>query len=294
MKGLHAEIEEMKPLIEQVTHRTEGSGTLSTGDRIRMIHVNYVPENYVLFFDRLLSGGRWLSRDGKGECVMGTALSSYFFSDSSLHRQVRFKGKPCTVVGETQVFSNYLLLPEEEWSGGEGNKVYYIKVKEEADVEEVMDRMAGISPDLVIETMEAQNRRLLSGAVQVFAVLFLLSLIALLYALFNIWNTIRLMIEERKGKYGIQRSLGASRFDLWLEFFFELLFITIISLLFLFGLMFLLEPIVERDIVPMKIDGFVIGIVFSLNLFIVSLIGFLALRRQLKQTIVALIRGTGE
>lgn len=79
MKELHAEMERMKPFIEQVTHRTEGSGTLSTGDRIRMIHVNYVPENYVRFFDRLLSGGRWLSWGGKGECVMGNALSSYFF-----------------------------------------------------------------------------------------------------------------------------------------------------------------------------------------------------------------------
>lgn len=277
--------------VQDVFHKTETFGVLAYGTYMRYLQYLYVDESFNQNYNQFVQEGRWFNPLRKDECIVGTELSQKLWRAAGVYDQLFINNKQCSIIGTTAIFPNRVVMlhhSDEDWRGF---STFYVKVNEGQSVEQVTTSLKQLNPSLELQRMDYINKEYLAGQRTNHSLLLLITLSIFVYAIINISNVIKFMLDERRSRYGIQIAMGSTKKTIILEFFIELLLITSVSLIAVLGILYFNEHLIEKYIISIRIDGWVVVATFLTNVMICGLLSTLYLKKILSNDVVSLIRG---
>lgn len=280
-----------EPVVRNWFHRTEASGIIASGEHMRYVHYMYVDQSFNQNFNQFVQEGQWFNPLKTNECIIGTELSKRLWRDSGVQAQLLLNNKQCNVIGTTEIFPYWVVLlhqTDENWSGF---SKFYVRLNDSHAVGQVISSIKQLSLNLEVESVDLLNKEYLDGQHANYRLMLLITLSVFVYAIINISNVIKFMLDERKGRYGIQIAMGSTKASIVLEFFIELLMITSISLIAVLGILHFNTPLIERFIISIQIDGWVVASTIVTNIIICGFLSILYLRRILSKDVISLMRG---
>lgn len=278
--------------VEQVFYKSEKLTYLSDNKQYRSTQIVYVNDLFKDNYPNFVKRGNWFQSTEFNECIIGTNLARKLWQGSGINREIRVGGSSCTVIGETDVFDSKVVMRDQEKEDMGGLTQFFVKLKDEQEADAVVSSIHQLGRQYKIDSVQNLNQDQLDQAYEAFMLLLLLSLIVLLYSLLNISNTIGLMLNERRRKYGIQMALGSRRRGLFFEFYFELLMITSFSVILVYFLLYFGEPIIEHYLFLIRINGFILFVLSIFNMGLCVILGMIFTKRILRSNVVQLIRGS--
>ncbi len=256
--------------------------------------------NKVMKFD--LQKGRYFtpteSKGGKNICIIGAdILKNLFQGIDPIGKKIKIFGRKLQVIGVLKkegesVFGNsrdnYILIPVNYALGlidarNIGTTII-VKAKPGISNDQMRDEITGIMRSIrKLSPREEDNFAInetdiiTKGFSQLFAVIAMVGWIiggfSLLVGGFGIANIMFVSVKERTNQIGIQKSLGAKRYFILLEFLFEAIFLSVIGgaigLAIVYVLTFYGESLVSFDLI-LTFQNILLGIVVSAVIGLVS------------------------
>ena len=256
--------------------------------------------NKVMKFD--LQEGRYFtpneSNGSKNICIIGADVSENLFQGvDPIGKKIKLFGRRLQVIGVLKkegesVFGNsrdnYILIPVNYALGlidaRNIRTTIIIKAKPGISNDQMRDEITGIMRSIrKLSPREEDNFAInetdiiTKGFSQLFAVIAMVGWIiggfSLLVGGFGIANIMFVSVKERTTQIGIQKSLGAKRYFILLEFLFEAIFLSIIGgivgLAIVYVLSFYGESLVSFDLI-LTFNNIVLGIAVSAVIGLVS------------------------
>jgi len=256
--------------------------------------------NKVMRFD--LQEGRYFtpneSKGSKNICIIGADVSENLFQGiDPLGKKIKLFGRRLQVIGVLKkegesVFGNsrdnYILIPVNYALGlidaRNIRTTIIVKAKPGISNDQMRDEITGIMRSVrKLSPREEDNFAInetdiiTKGFSQLFAVIAMVGWIiggfSLLVGGFGIANIMFVSVKERTTQIGIQKSLGAKRYFILLEFLFEAIFLSIIGgivgLAIVYVLSYYGESLVSFDLI-LTFQNILLGIVVSAIIGLVS------------------------
>lgn len=247
----------------------------------------------VIYFE--LEGGRYFtpieSNSGKPVALIGHSIAENLFEGlDPIGRRITVMGRKLDVIGIIKKegsdnfgmsHDNYILLPIQFARGlfdlHRTNMQIMVKAKPNISTDELKDELTGIMRSIRKLKPSAENNfdiseisLLLNFIESIFGVISVVGWIiggfSLLVGGFGIANIMFVSVKERTSQIGIQKSLGAKRFFILMQFIFEAVFLSlmggIIGLLMVFAGTYLAEDAIGMDLI-LTVNNVVIAIVVS-------------------------------
>lgn len=289
---LSQQLIELDDQIEQVYVQSQFGSFVTDGVEYRTVQLFYLDEAITELYPQFVTLGEWFHEKPANKCIIGTALARRLWHSEGINKDIRIHGKPCTIIGETDIFQNGVvkLVDAQERIIGQTN--FYLKLKQSSNMDTVLASIRQHNGPFQAYPVDQLNQDQWGQAFGAFSVLLSLSLVVLIYALANIGNVIGLLLQERRKKLGIQLALGSKRRSLLLEFYVELVLMTSSSVLLVYLLISISEPWIEHFLFPIRINGFILLILLLFNLVLCLILGLWFMKKNLTSNIVPLIRGT--
>ena len=273
------------------------------GDYTRS-NVVALDSNYRELSQMALCGGKWLDTDGLSSdfvCIIGKNFAKKYFAKNSLGNKINILGNEFEIIGVTDNinFLDSIIIPMnclDKLHLKNHDLTYYIKFKDKYELEKQAVLLKDFISDKFkftadIKLYKDKHKDDINREHAFTTVLFAITGVVLLYALLNIINIIFNKVNEDRKSYGIKLALGASQKDIFMQNFFELIILSLLS-----SIIVTLATLIVIYIINNYIFSF---FSISINIYIICvficiifslLISFLMLRKITKLSIMEIYR----